>query len=294
MKIGYFADGPWSHEALDRIINDSNLSVAFICARFDKPDSLLHSMAKQQGIPFFINENINSESFLNIINIFECDLFVSMSFNQIFRRKIASLPLKGAINCHAGKLPYYKGRNVLNWVLINDEKEFGVTVHYIDDGIDTGDIILQQNYPISDLDDYSTLLNRSYKYCADILLQSLKLIQSNGVLVKNQKDIHPVGFYCPQRRPGDEYLDWNKSSRDVFNFVRAISRPGPEARTLNGDKEIKINKIELIIGAPAHKSIPGAVLNKGLNSFVVKTGDSFVKVVEWDSSVKIKVGDRLK
>jgi methionyl-tRNA formyltransferase len=65
-----------------------------------------------------------------------------MSFNQIFKSEIINLPRLKTINCHAGKLPFYRSRNILNWVLINDEKEFGITVHYVDEGIDTGDIIL--------------------------------------------------------------------------------------------------------------------------------------------------------
>ena len=80
-----------------------------------------------------------------------------MSFNQIFKREMIDLPKYGTINCHAGKLPFYRGRNILNWALINDEKEFGITVHYMDEGIDTGDIIVQRTYPIGEEDDYGIL-----------------------------------------------------------------------------------------------------------------------------------------
>ena len=69
------------------------------------------------------------------------------------------MPKYGAINCHAGKLPDYRGRNILNWALINDEKEFGITVHFIDEGIDTGDIILQESFEIKDSDNYKSLLD---------------------------------------------------------------------------------------------------------------------------------------
>ena len=77
-----------------------------------------------------------------------------MSFDQIFKEEIINIPPLKIINCHAGKLPFYRGRNILNWALINDEKEFGITVHYVDFGIDTGDSILQKNYEITDDDDY--------------------------------------------------------------------------------------------------------------------------------------------
>ena len=69
---------------------------------------------------------------------------------QCTRHKNTNMPPLKTINCHAGKLPFYRGRNILNWVLINDEREFGITVHYVDEGIDTGDIILQRVFPITD------------------------------------------------------------------------------------------------------------------------------------------------
>ena len=72
------------------------------------------------------------------------------------------------------KLPFYKGRNILNWVLINDEKEFGITVHYVDEGIDTGDIILQETFPIIDSDDYSTLLDKAYEECPRLHISNKK------------------------------------------------------------------------------------------------------------------------
>ena len=88
-----------------------------------------------------------------------------MSFNQIFDKELINIPPLGTINCHASKLPFYIGRINLNWILINDEKEFGITLHYLD----TGDIILQKTYSISDHDNYKTLLGLSFKECPVVL-----------------------------------------------------------------------------------------------------------------------------
>ncbi len=292
MRIGYFADGPWSHNALDEIIKEKNLEIAFVCARFDTQDPVLRTKAEILGIPFVTHQNINSKEFVEFLISSRCDLFVSMSFNQIFKSEIINIPPHKTINCHAGKLPYYRGRNILNWALINDEKNFGVTVHYVDEGIDTGDLILQRIYSISDEDDYSTLLSRSYLYCASILIDAIKIIQAGSVNRIRQASIHPVGSYFPQRKVGDERISWNLSSRELFNFVRSICKPGPEARTFLNEVEVKINRVELITEAPTYKAIPGAILKKEANCLIVKTGDSLVKVTEWSSSTKIKTGDR--
>jgi len=216
-----------------------------------------------------------------------------MSFNQIFKSGIINLPRHKTINCHAGKLPFYRGRNVLNWALINDEKKFGITVHYVDEGIDTGDIILQRVYPITDNDDYSTLLETAYEKCADALYEAINLIKSGNSQRIPQEAIHPIGFYCTQRKIGDEILSWNQSSRDIFNFVRAICKPGPMARCYLNGQEMKINRVGLIPDAPVYKNIIGAIIKKEKNgSFLVKTADSFVRVTEYEYNGKIKAGDR--
>lgn len=293
MNIGYFADGPWAHRALERILQDPAMTVRFVCARWDAPDPVLRRMATERGLDFLTERSINSDEFLAKMESYGCDIFVSMSFNQIFRKPLFDLPPLKTINCHAGKLPRYRGRNILNWALINDEKEFGVTVHYIDEGIDTGDIISQVCFPISDADDYGTLLQRAYVGCADVLYDALVAIREGRAKRIPQASLAP-GFYCSQRKAGDERLHWDQPSRDVFNFVRAISRPGPQARTYLGGREISVNRIELIPHAPAYKGCPGAVVGVAQGSFDVKTSDSFVRVVDWSGVERVKVGDRLE
>lgn len=294
LKIGYFADGPWSHQALAKLLSDETLKVSFICARNDMPDPFLKAKAIENGLDFITHPKINSAEFLDLMKNYECYLFVSMSFNQIFRNELINLPPLRTINCHAGKLPFYRGRNILNWALINDEKEFGITVHYVDEGIDTGDIILQRCYSITDEDDYATLLQKAYKGCAINLYDAIKIIQSNDVTPITQETIHPMGLYCSARIQGDERLEWNQKSRDIFNFVRAICRPGPEARTLLGDKEIKINKIQYLPDAPSYKGVVGAIVGVESDAFFVKTSDSYIKVTEWSGCIRPRIGERLK
>lgn len=295
LNIGYFADGPWSHIAFEKLINDGEIMISFICVRFDTNDGTLKDFAEKHNIHYLKHENINSKEFLTILSQYKCDLFVSMSFNQIFKTEIINLPRYKSINCHAGKLPFYRGRNILNWALINNEKEFGITVHYIDEGIDTGDIILQKTYPICDEDTYATLLQRAYLDCANILYEAVILFKKGFVLGRKQTEIHPVGFYCSQRKIGDEILNWNQTSREIFNFVRGICSPGPKARVFLNGNEMQINKVEEIHNAPNYKCIVGTILSKENNgSFLVKTSDNFIRVVEFNYNYKFRVGDRFE
>ena len=241
LNIGYFADGPWSHKAFDKLIADSDIKISFICARYNSEDKILRNYAKSNNIDYLKYKNINAEEFISNIAKYNCDLFVSMSFNQIFKTQIINLPKYKAINCHAGKLPFYRGRNVLNWALINDEKEFGITVHFIDEGIDTGDIILQKTFKITDQDNYKSLLNIAYTECANILYDVILLFKKGNVKSYKQNEIHPLGSYCNERKLGDENLNWSKTSREVFNFVRAICKPGPCARAFINKKQMTYN-----------------------------------------------------
>ena len=248
----------------------------------------------EYNIDYLKHKNINSEEFLKKIKKYQCDLFVSMSFNQIFKKDIINMTKLKIINCHAGKLPFYRGRNILNWVLINDELDFGITVHFVDEGIDTGDIIMQRVYEIKDNDNYATMLEKSYVQCANILYDSIKLIQDGTIKAIKQSTINSIGFYCTQRKVGDENINWNQTSREVFNFIRAICFPGIMARAFINKKEMKINSAIEIKNAPTYKGIAGAILDKKDNYFIVKTIDSFIKVVDFEFDGKIKIGDRFE
>jgi methionyl-tRNA formyltransferase len=293
IRIGYFADGPWAHHAFQSLIRDAYIEIAFICVRYDSADQVLIEYAAAYNIDLLKHSNINSQDFLAKVKKYHCDLFVSMSFNQIFRSQIIGMPRLKTINCHAGKLPFYRGRNILNWALINDEKEFGITVHYMDEGIDTGDIILQRVYPITDADDYQTLLQLSHVECASCLYDAIHSVIKGEAKRIHQTDIHPVGFYCAQRKAGDEIINWNQNSRELFNFVRAICKPGPMATTRLNGQEIKINKAEMIADAPLYKGNPGQVVFRAKDFFVVKTTDTTLKITQWESPVAIRMGDKL-
>ncbi len=293
IRIGYLADGPWSHLAFEKLINDETIEILFIVPRSDTKDNTLKGFSDKHRIDYLFPININSTEFIETLELYNIDLLVSMSFNQIFRAPVLDVPKLGVINCHAGKLPFYRGRNILNWALINDEKEFGITVHYVDEGIDTGDIIMQHSYPITDDDDYNSLLEIAYVECASILYKAIKEIQNETSERILQNTVHPVGFYCGRRGIGDEVINWNQPSRVVFNFIRSINKPGPMATTYKNGAEVRINRSRLLKGAPEYIGNSGQLLAKTNDGFLIKTADSFIEIFEIESDVVLRVGDKL-
>ncbi len=300
LRIGYFGDGVWAQLAIKKILANPNFSIAFVVLRNDVPDEELRKIAKINNIPCFQVKNVNSKEFISCIEDFHVDINVSMSFDQILKTEIINLAPKKFINCHAGALPFYRGRNILNWALINGEERFGVTVHYVDEGIDTGDIILQRFEPIEKTDRYGDLLVKAQVLCSEVLYDALILIDEDRVSIKKQEKLHPVGFYCSGRTFGDEYIDWNWSSERIYNFIRGIADPAPGARTFLKGKEYIIDRAELIKHAPNYIDKVGNVVGKTSRGCIIKTGDSTILVTrvidtesyeELDLS-KMKIGNK--
>lgn len=279
MRIGYFADGPWAHKALDRILQfPSVFHVVFIVPRYDRADPVLREYSERLKIPFITGEDVNAPEFIERIRPYNADINVSMSFNQILKKDILTAAPKGFINCHAGALPFYRGRNILNWALINGEEKFAVTVHYVDEGIDTGDIILQRFAKIGPEDDYSTVLDKAIGLCAEVLPEALSLIAGGREVRTSQSSIHPVGFYCSRRKAGDEFIDWSLTSRQIHNFIRGITLPGPGARSYLNGGQIAVLSSEIIAGAPDYIDRPGTAVGRDGDGVVVKTGDNTIKI----------------
>ncbi len=289
-KIGFFGDDVWAHNCLRFILNDKSLNVSFICGRYKTNDKKLKKIAKKNKIKFYKEKNINSKKFFKILKKEKLDLLVSMSFDQIFKKKVINLVNKKIINCHAGKLPFYRGRNVLNWVLINGEKEFGITTHFINESIDEGNVIMQKKFLIKKNDNYNTLLKKSHKECAKILFETIKKIQRKNFKSVPQKMLSKNFSYFKKRAKGDEIINLKQKSYQIKNFVKALVKPGPLARIkLDNNNQIFIKKVSIL----KKKSLISQLSKKNLKlinkKFYFKSTDlKIIRIDEWKSIKPIK------
>ena len=282
MNIGFFADGPWAHQTIKKIVNSTKFKILFIVPRYDTRDPILKNWAKTLKIDFLTIKNVNTLNSIKKLEKYNADLFVSMSFNQIIKKKLINVPPKGFINCHAGALPFYRGRCVLNWVLINGEKKFGVTVHFIDEGIDTGDIISQKIYKIKQNDNYKTLLRRSEKYCANLLVNSIIKISKKKLSTIKQSSINKKGSYFKLRKVGDEVINWNQKNKDIFNFVRALVKPGPVAESYFRELgHLKIERVKLLRKKNSKQLKPGSIIDIKNKKLIVSTLNGSILVEKY-------------
>lgn len=297
MKLGYFADGPWGVQALRRILDDPGFQVAFLVVRYRSPDQRLRAMAAERALPLHEFPSVNAPEVTRYLAGLGCDLFVSMSFDQIFKAELLRAARLGIVNCHAGDLPRYRGRNVLNWALINGEPRIGVTVHAVDEGVDTGPILRKVYVPVAIDDDYASVLEKCYPACASALHAALGDLRADPAAIAGTPQSGP-GFYCVKRTDADERLDWTWPSLRVHNFIRAIARPAPGARTRHGPQVLRVWKSRYDERAPRYLGAPGAVVEARPGAVVVKTGDSHLEILEWTREDgepwPLRVGDRLE
>ncbi len=245
-NIGFFGDDVWAHKTLDYLLKDNSVSIAFICGRFSTKDKQLKKIAKKNKIIFLKKKNVNNINFINWIKKSEIDLLVSMSFDQIFKKEIINIMNNKIINCHAGKLPFYRGRNILNWVLINGEKDFGITTHFVDEKIDCGKIITQKIFKITKKDDYKSLLIKSHNECSKMIYKTIKKIQNNNYEAISQNKFSKKSSYYKKRVEGDEIINLKQSSLKIQNFVKALVEPGPIARINLKNNQIYVKKISIL------------------------------------------------
>lgn len=281
-KIGLFADGIWSHKLIEKIKFDKETEISFICKRFKTKDKTIEKLAKKFKIPLFKFKNVNSNYSFTRIKKFNCDMFLSMSYDQIFNNRIIEHPSKKIINCHAGHLPKYRGRNVLNWVIINGEKNFYITVHYVNSGIDTGPILLRKKFRISKSDTYYSILKKAEKYCPLLMFKVMKKILHKKKIKKiYQSNNSKSTNYYPKRIAGDEIINFDTKSIQIFNFVRALNHPKLYAIFLKGNKKYKIKSSQIIskkLNKREIKSLPGTILRSNKIFLDIRSQDSKIRL----------------
>lgn len=238
-------------------------------------------IAVKYNITLYKEKNINNADFTEKVEDMKPDLITVVNFEQILKEQIINIPTYGCINTHASLLPKYRGRAPLNWAIINGEKETGVTVHYIEKGIDTGDIILQKKIAIGDEDYIGDILNKVKEIYPLIVDEAINLIESNKV--RPLKQDTDKGFYCGKRSPKDGQIKWDKPALNIYNLVRAVSRPYPGAYTYYDDVKLIIWKAKIVPNTAfncVHKN--GTILCIDEKGVLVKAEDDDILITEYD------------
>ncbi|MBR1817670.1 MAG: methionyl-tRNA formyltransferase [Bacilli bacterium] len=215
--------------------------------------SPVKEVALEHGIKIFQPEKIRND-YDSVLNT-ECDIIITCAYGQIIPKVILDYPRLGCINVHASLLPKNRGGAPIHWCLIRGEEKTGVTIMYMDVGMDDGDIISQREYDIQASDNVGTLHDQLSLMGADLLMETLPLIVSgkNQRIKQNEEE---VTFSYNIKRE-EEHLDFHKTGNEIINHIRGLN-PWPVANMLVNQEEFKVYEATF---EKKNVDIPGKVVD---------------------------------
>lgn len=244
--------------------------------------------AERNRIQAFTTDEVNSPPWVQTIAAMGPDVIFSFYYRKMIGKAILDLPKVGAFNLHGSYLPRYRGRCPVNWVIINGETQTGVTLHYMIEKPDAGDIVGQKAVAIEQTDTAKILYDKLCSAAGGLLDELLPLIKNNQI--PRQKQNLEEGSYYGGRRPEDGRIDWNKSAREIYNLIRGVTDPYPGAFALLDNGE----KIIIWRGEPAtlQEAAPGTIIARD-KEVLVQCGENAVKLLDVEIAKERLAGEKI-
>src|SRR5271154_7554101 len=234
------------------------------------------ALAESRGIPIYTPEAVDATWVARIAALEPAALY-SFSYRNLLSERVLRLASIAALNLHPSLLPRYRGRAPVNWVLVNGERETGVTLHHMVARADAGDIVGQRAVAIDDSDNALTLYRKLVPLGVELITELHPQIV-NGTAPRRKMDI-ALGSYFGRRRPEDGRIDWRWPARRIFNLVRAATHPYPGAFCFVSGRKLLV--WEAKIGAEnGTAGAPGRVVRV--------TADGAIEVAAGEGSVVVK------
>lgn len=244
MKIVFMGTPDFAVGALEAMVEAGHRVVAVV-TQPDKPKGRGNQMqmtpvklcALSHGIPVFQPRKIKDKEAVDVLRGFEADLFVVAAFGQILSKEILDMPRFGCINIHASLLPKYRGAAPIQWAILNGEKETGITLMQMDEGLDTGDMLAKCTVPILDTDTGESLFDKLAEAGARLLIDTLPAIEAGSIKSVPQND--EESSYAPMIKKEMGCINWELPAKELERMVRGLNSWPSAYTTLNG-KNLKI------------------------------------------------------
>ncbi len=220
------------------------------------------------------------------------DLLWITDYRYLLEKSILDLAPLGAVNLHPSLLPKYRGRAPINWALLRGENRLGLTAHFVDEGMDTGDLIAQLEYTITDDQDVGDCLRILYPLYGQLTREVLGYFRAGRVPTIPQN--HAEATEYPRRRPEDGFIDWSRSAHEVRNLVRAVAAPYPGAFTTFQGSKVVLWKARTESGRVASEC--GEVIHAGQAGLTIQCGDGMLLATHVEGPFphgELKTGCRL-
>ncbi|MGB3806024.1 MAG: formyltransferase family protein [Erythrobacter sp.] len=239
----------------------------------------LGPLAEEHGIPVKRVRNINDADAIEAMRAASPDYIFVVGWSQICREEFMQLAPDRVIGYHPAALPRMRGRAVLPWTILHDEKITGATLFWMDDGVDTGDILEQRFFHVAPRETARTLYDKHVAAIDSMVRAGLKSLASGSPPRTPQDEVSAT--YAAQRRPEDGLIDWTAPAEQIDRLIRAVSKPYPGAFTTQGGERIVLWRA-LCLAEQTHHALPGQVVELYSGGFDVMTGNGVLRVEEWE------------
>lgn len=296
MKILFMGTPDFADACLKALV-ENKFNITAVFTKPDKPvgraQKVVFSQVKQSAIkykiPVYQPKTLKDDSCKKILEKINPDLIVVVAYGKILPKYILDYPKYKCINIHGSLLPKYRGAAPIQWSVLNGEKQTGVTSMYMDEGMDTGDIILQNKIEIGENETSSELFDRMKILAANTLVETLNLIKSGKI--KSKKQDSNLATYAPMLNKDISKIDFSKSAIQVHNKIRGLNS-WPSAYTVFNGKKLKIH-LSSLSNLKAQKI--GEIVS--LDPFVVGCGDNNtieIKEVQLEGKKKMPACDFIR
>jgi methionyl-tRNA formyltransferase len=247
--------------------------------------------AQQYLLPIFQPEKVRSPESLDTFQNLSTDLIVVAAFGQILPQTMIEIPTMGCINVHPSLLPKYRGAAPINWSLIRGETKTGVTIMMMDEGLDTGDILTQEEITLEPDVTFGGLHDRLAHTGARLLLMTIEMMR-DGAVTRTAQDTS-AATYAPRLKKEDGLIHWNLDVHSIVNLIRGLS-PVPCAYTFFREKRLKIFSARgEVTAVTGNAGTLGRETDKGL-PVTAKNGLVYLKEVQLENKKRMSVQDFLR
>jgi methionyl-tRNA formyltransferase len=233
-------------------------------------------MAVEHKIEVLQPEKASDDFFCEQIRKKAPDLIIVIAFGQILKKNLLDIPEWGAINIHASLLPKYRGAAPIQWAILNNESQTGLTIMLIDEGLDTGPILFQAELPILKDETASHLHDRLALLAGEVIIRALADMSGNPI--KEMPQDGPLATYAPKIERKDSLIDWRQSAIKISALIRALD-PRPGAYTLLHSKEIKLFS-SMVVDEGRLDVVPGRVIRNREGRLHLETGKGIIEILE--------------
>jgi len=300
-RIVFMGTPEFAVASLDAILQ-AGFDVVGVVTAPDKPagrgmqlaQSAVKKYAVARGLHVLQPENLRDPGFLSALQALRADLQIVVAFRML-PEVVWSMPPMGTVNLHGSLLPQYRGAAPINWAVINGETVTGVTTFRLQHAIDTGGILLQESFSISDTDTAGDVHDRMMMIGADLLVKTIAGLAAGTLHEAAQQD-SPELKHAPKIFTETCRIDWGRSTVEVYNLIRGLS-PFPAAFTFLDGKMLKIFKGEKeVLGDVLPGGGPGKLHTDGKTFLQFSTVDGWIRVTELqlEGKKKMQIGDFLR